>query len=263
MDPPRLRLHDGTLEARILRSAPSFEPAPSAQDELWRRLQIATAVGIAAGAGAEAAAAGAPEIAAKVTGKAAWLCIVKWGAVLAVGIPAVGVATQVMMQRRSTPPHPTVHVVAPSPPVATGAPGARIDIAPPAATGPREIPAAPEAIPVVRRAPAATSPRAVHAARPIEPTDAEARSTLGAESALLGAARAKLTSGNSRGALDDVARLRAQFPHGRLAQEREVVAVDALAALGDRPGARARALTFLDQFPASPYAARIRQSLEP
>jgi outer membrane protein assembly factor BamD (BamD/ComL family) len=91
---------------------------------------------------------------------------------------------------------------------------------------------------------------------------AESRSALLAESALLGDARAKLAAENSRGALDDVARLENRFPHGRLVQEREVVAIDAHAGLGNRAALRARAQAFLERFPQSPYASHVRQSLE-
>jgi hypothetical protein len=79
---------------------------------------------------------------------------------------------------------------------------------------------------------------------------------------LLRAAQERYAGGDPRGALDDVGRLSAQFPLGWLVQEREVLAMDCLAALGDRVGARARAQTFLDRFPQSPYLAHVRQFVE-
>ena len=53
-----------------------------------------------------------------------------------------------------------------------------------------------------------------------------------------------------------------EFPHGRLVQEREVLAIDCLAALGEGEAARARAAAFLARFPVSPYAAHVRPFAE-
>ncbi len=88
-------------------------------------------------------------------------------------------------------------------------------------------------------------------------------SALTVEGDMLAAARARLAGGDPRGALAEIARLSSQVPHGRLLQEREVVAIDSLEALGDNEGARARSTAFLRQFPASPYAAHMRRILEP
>jgi outer membrane protein assembly factor BamD (BamD/ComL family) len=88
-------------------------------------------------------------------------------------------------------------------------------------------------------------------------------SALTVESDMLAAARARLAAGDPRGALTEIARLGSQFPHGRLLQEREVVAIDSLEALGDNEMARARSTAFLKQFPVSPYAAHLRRILEP
>jgi hypothetical protein len=48
-----------------------------------------------------------------------------------------------------------------------------------------------------------------------------------------------------------------RFPGGALGQEREIIAVTALVALGRRPEAQARAASFLERFPGSPYRARL------
>jgi len=248
MDPPRLRSEAGTLEGRLLRSAPSFEPAPGAQEELWRRVQVATAVGVAAGAAGVAthtAAAAAPEVA----GKAIWLTLLKWGAVVAVGVPAAGAATQAVLARMQAKPHQVVE--AGPPPVARSAP----------VTVPSEPASAPPSVPA-SDAPSIPA-HASHPPRHAPPSAAEARSALRAEGVLLTSARTKLATGAYRGALEDVARLGAQFPEGRLVQEREVVAIDALAGLGDRAAMRARSLAFLERYPQSPYAAHVRQLLEP
>src|SRR5579859_5446492 len=89
MDPPRLRTKSGSMEARLLRASPGFEPPAHAQDEVWQRLKGLGAVGAAAGAfglgGHTAAAAG------KVAGTTLWLWAAGVG--LAVAVPAAGIAT--------------------------------------------------------------------------------------------------------------------------------------------------------------------------
>lgn len=51
----------------------------------------------------------------------------------------------------------------------------------------------------------------------------------------------------------------AEFPEGRLAAEREIVAIDALLRSGRADQARTRAGAFLSHFPASPHADRVRR----
>jgi hypothetical protein len=52
-----------------------------------------------------------------------------------------------------------------------------------------------------------------------------------------------------------------RFPHGMLSQERETIAIESLARLGNRTAAQQRADRFLNTFPTSPYAARIRAAV--
>ncbi|WP_437963660.1 hypothetical protein WMF04_28500 [Sorangium sp. So ce260] len=52
---------------------------------------------------------------------------------------------------------------------------------------------------------------------------------------------------------------RAEFPRGRLAAERELIAIDALLRRGRADHARARAEAFLAQFPSSPHAGRVQR----
>jgi hypothetical protein len=241
MDPPRLRTKSGSLEARILRSSPGFEPPAHAQEEVWRRLTGLGAVGATAGMlglGARTAAA-----AGKLAGKAVWMWAA--GASLAVIIPAAGVTTYWVAHRGASGGSPAA-VAAATPSTA----GAAADD-----TSERPVPheAAPAPIPGALPHDVPRSKTASHATP----------SALKAESLLLSGARAKFAAGDASGALDDVARLASQFPHGELVQEREVVAIDCLAALGDRAGMRARALAFRERFPSSPYTAHVRQVLGP
>jgi hypothetical protein len=258
-DPPRLRSESGSWEALLLRSAPTLEPPPSAQDEVWRRLEVASAVGAAAAAGATGIAAHlATSAGSKMVGEGIWLSVLKWGAVVAIGVPAVGVTARVVMHRETHETRAVVQAAAPSPAVepahARAAGGSLPD---------SSQTSSPIERPVVDLPKPGSPQRAGHTAGHAESAMSDAPSALRAESLLLGVARAKLAAGDSRGALDDVARLGVQFPHGTLVQEREVLAIDCLSAMGNRPGMRTRARAFLERFPSSPYSAHLRQLLEP
>jgi hypothetical protein len=52
------------------------------------------------------------------------------------------------------------------------------------------------------------------------------------------------------------------YPRGTLAQEREVLAIEALAALGQGDAARARAAAFESASPGSPYAVRVARAIK-
>jgi hypothetical protein len=256
-DPPRLRSESGSLEALLLRSAPSLEPPPSAQDEVWRKLEIISAVGAAAGASGIAAHAAA-SAGSKMVGEGIWLSLLKWGAVVAIGVPAVGVTARVVMRRETHETRAAAQAATPSP--AAEPANARTAGGSPTDSKQASTPAEQAVV----DAPKPGNPQhGGHTAGRGESTMSDAPSALRAESLLLGAARAKLAAGDSRGALEDIARLGIQFPHGTLFQEREVLAIDCLAAMGNRQGARTRARAFLERFPDSPYSAHLRQLLEP
>jgi len=240
-DPPRLRSNSGSLEAILLASSRSVEPPPFAEEEIWRRLQALSTIGVAAGTAAilthRVASAGS-----SLVSKVFSLTALKWAAVVAVGAPAVGVAVHQGLANWK----PTVSAVAGGRPLRSSPPPA-LDVVPRAAFADRSDPDA------IDPAAASRSARR-HSGSP---------SALTIEGDMLAAARAKLAAGDPRACLAEIARLSSEFPHGRLLQEREVIAIDSLGSLGDNEGARARAAAFLRQFPASPYAAHLRRILEP
>jgi hypothetical protein len=80
---------------------------------------------------------------------------------------------------------------------------------------------------------------------------------LSAESALLMQARAQLRSGDATAAQQTLNRLRAQIPKGMLGQEREVLAIEVLAARGDAEAARRRARAFIVAYPKSPHSPQL------
>jgi hypothetical protein len=212
---------------------------------VWRRLRTTLAAGTAAGATVTYAAASGGT---KLLGKATWLTLLKWGAVLAVGVPAATLATRAVLSHRVQASASAV-VAAPAPPPLQSEPAAPPTILPEPPATPATSEEAPKA--------AAGAPHAARATGSLGTASA-----LRAESELLGVARSRLAAGDYRGALQDVGRLQTRFPRGRLIQEREVVAIDSLAAMGDRPGARARALVFIQRFPSSPYSAHVHHIVE-
>jgi hypothetical protein len=190
-----------------------------------------------------------------VVGKAIWLSVLKWGAIVAIGVPVIGVTTRVMM--RGTRADVQTAPSSPATPAKARAAGGR---------SPRDsspLMQAPADQPGIDPAKPISVHRAGASARHAESSTVDAPSALRTESLLLGVAQGKRAAGDCRGALDDVARLGVQFPHGRLVQEREVMAIDCLAAMGNRSDMRTRALAFFERFADSPYSAHLRQLLEP
>jgi hypothetical protein len=255
-DPPRLRSNVGSLEALLLRSSRSGEPPPEVEDEVWRRVQAVTAAGAALGAtglAVQTAATGS-----KLAKGALWLSMLKWTAVVAVAMPAAGVAAG-MASRWAVRREATSTAG-----LARGLAAARPLVAASALPAPDSLPdSADIPAPVLAAEPprsGVVAPRARVAS--VASTAQDAPSALRKESLSLGSARGKFAAGDPRGALDEVARLGVEFPHGRLVQEREVLAIDCLAALGDGEAARTRAAAFLARFPVSPYAAHVRPFAE-
>jgi hypothetical protein len=236
-DPKRLRSDSRSPEAVLLRSAPELEPPPAAQGEVWRRLQAMPAISATSAAHAAAAS--------KVAAKTAWIGLLKWGAVVAIGVPVIGVATYSAV-------HAGTHV-APSPRITESTAPSSLESEAPLPP-PSPVPE-PETTGVgARQAPSPLE----HASR----TGAIPPSALRAEAAMLAIARGRLSAGDYRAALDDVTKLGARFPHGALVQEREVVAIGALAGMGDRQALVARATAFLQRYPDGPYAAHVRHLVQ-
>ncbi len=275
-DPSRLLSQTGSLEAQLLEAVRDIDPPPNARDEVWRRLASSNAAidsgfkkvspfaawasrlsarrrerAVAAGAGAATWAAAAPLAAqtalgagTKALAQTGWLSAVKWVAVVGTLAPAAGIGVHWVVTSRLT------AAVAPSlpsspPPVAS----ARAPIAPLA-------PPAPTSAVLVAPDQAPSPPT-------LAPRRGPASSNLDAESTLLRSARERLENGDPKGSLDDIASMANRFPRGELAQEREVVAIQALLALGQHAAAATRTAAFLRTHPSSPYADSLRQALKP
>ena len=237
----------------LLESAVSPGPTNAECDALWgalaTRLPQAVVVGAAAGTagGALAKVATSKAIALGVLAKSV-LAIAVVGSVAAVGVtrpwkslregaPPVVASTREVSQAAAPPPIARAPVTPADLPVA-------VDEAP--SPPPPRAPA-----PRARSLPSASAPS------PSSPVPPE--TTLQTESASLLRGRQLLRSGDCEGALTQLQESAARFPRGGLAQEREVLAVEALACVGRAPEAAARADAFLHDHPASAHAPKVRR----
>jgi hypothetical protein len=137
---------------------------------------------------------------------------------------------------------------------------------------PEQRQAAPDVLPVATDPPVpspsagAGAPAARLEQRPARaerPTPAPS-SSLAEELELVSAAQTALDSGDGARALSLLRRHQRRFPAGALAEEREAGRVEALCALGRRAQAQHAAARFIERFPGSPRATRLRQAcMEP
>jgi hypothetical protein len=98
---------------------------------------------------------------------------------------------------------------------------------------------------------AQSAPPTPNAARIRPSSVADSPSDLARERALLDIARADAAHGDPTQALNTAEQHRHQFPRGRLAEEREALAIRALLSLGRRQEAEARARAFRGAYPHS------------
>jgi outer membrane protein assembly factor BamD (BamD/ComL family) len=117
--------------------------------------------------------------------------------------------------------------------------------------------------------PVATARGTSSGAAPVAP-EASATSTqdakdaeLAAERALVDRARSALGRGDTTASLDAVAAHEARFPRGRLTEERELVAIQALVRRGETGAAKARADRFRRAHPKSVFVPAIDRLAPP
>ena len=123
-------------------------------------------------------------------------------------------------------------------------------------TGAVQIPAVePSALqpPVVEPAAALAPPSEARTGAP------RLRDQLARESAALTRARAELRAGNAASAQATLSRMQKKFGSGALHQEREVLAIEALAAQGKALEAERAARAFMRAYPESPHAQPLQR----
>jgi hypothetical protein len=274
IDPKRWLDEDGSAssEERALLQAGRDNRMPAGlRERVW--------LGVAAGAGAAAAPGAAAALQKGVIGKSAtsFLAGPIGKAVLAavlVGGATIGSwslrsSKKVEVQSTGRGVSLPSSTAAPAASIAVPAPGDVIDRAPAdtsfppeaanVATTPRSR--AGEAQRASVHATNATAPP--HEAAPAADGRVESReaSRLREESAAVLEARTALLSGDAARALRVLDRVRAEFPNGALAEDREALTVRALIESGQKDAARVRGESFLRAFPRSPYAAEVRAIL--
>lgn len=94
---------------------------------------------------------------------------------------------------------------------------------------------------------------------PLPAASAVRGSPLDLEASLLARVRRELRSGNSRAAEATLNRLQNALPKAQMGQEREVLAVEVLAANGNMTAARRRAHAFIAAHPDSPHNAKLKR----
>jgi hypothetical protein len=249
--------YEHEIERSLLRGLRDVAAPPDAKAETWTRLQAqlaftaAVAVGAAAAQSASTAAlAGTAEAgaASAPTGLAASTALRSVAIKLGLGVlvaSAMTVAAVALWPRGM--PTMTSRMIVPAPSVP-------IPAVTPLNPDPRTLPVPvtddPGANPTVR-----PESKPIHPRRP-EPTVMP--DPLSVEAAMITEARAQLRRGDARAALATLGRLESRSRNGALGQEREILTIQALSALGETEDARRRARAFVASHPDSPHVAQIR-----
>jgi RNA polymerase sigma-70 factor (ECF subfamily) len=250
----------GTVASRLRRARQEFGVAaarlkrvmqPSVRSEkpseAGRRRAVVASIAVACGLSATTTAeVGAAPAATGLAVAFKWLltpAVLNWTGVAVVGgAVAIGVAQR--------PSRELVPTAAAHPPVA-----------PPAIAPPPESPrprVEPQVVPSPPP-PAQPLPQARAARARVSP--ATPAPGLRDDLDLLDRARTALAAGDAQGALGILAAHDRTFPQSALAEEAEVLRVEALAAAGRAGAARDEARRFLARYPDSPHAGRVRKAL--
>ncbi len=219
---------DDDFEQALIRAGRRAVPPSGAKERGWSRLE-ASLVGIAAGLVGHSLArtAAGRALAAKS---------------MAVGVLLGCAATYAFLRPRSAPiPRAAPTLSAPSTSVS--------------ATTVASVAAPANVTPTIVSA--VTSAASTVTALASAPASA-AGPSLAAEIAAIDEARAALVAGAPDDALARVTRYRRDHPHGVLAPEATVVAIEAYAAKGDHAKTLAEAAAFLARHPHAPQAARVK-----
>ncbi len=251
---------ESDLEALLAAERGRPEPPPAVKTAVAARVAavlgasaIGAGVGVAAAAGASAAAGANAAAGAKVGASVAMKVAlgVLLGSVVGGTIVAATLPPRVVVQTREV----RVEVPAPPPSATTSAP-----LTSPSATTNAPL-TSPSALPSAATASARVTP-------PLTPSSGDSGpdprdGDLARERSLVDRARSALARGDAAGALASADEHRKAFPRGQLAEEREVVAIQALAAAGRSEEAGTRAGTFRKAYPSSLLLPIVDAALRP
>lgn len=258
MTDPRRLFESAPLDEgarRLLEAGTRVGPPPGATEELWRALAATLPPGapppgggpVEGGPGPALPPAGSAPLGGAATGSpaaggTAALTLGTLGKTALIGF-SLGLGVSFAGD--------TVARIAAPPPVVASAPNAA-----------RGSPSRPAGVSAATPSPDDVTPPAV-AAVPETPREPRSRldDALAAEARRVGRVRALLRAGDATAALADLRALARDFPAGQLAEERAVLEIEALLALGQRTQAESTARTLLERSPHTPHAARIRRAL--
>ena len=293
MSAPKRWLEDGGGATRgerdLLRIGREHDPPPDAKAAVWASIltqippipPLPGAAGPAPGSGVGGAKAAAGAKAASATGVKA--AAAAGGGLLKSALIGAGSAvallatyTAVAPSQPANPPPPAAQTAAPQAPAHRSAPATAPG---PQTTSTQAVDGAPTppGTPAITDSPGATSSTEVRAATPplglgeplkghgataisassSGPTAMDRETRLLEESRRLTEARDALRRGDASGALSRLEDLQRAVPGGILGQEREALAIEALARSGRSAEAQTRARAFLQAYPTSPHATRV------
>lgn len=175
-----------------------------------------------------------------------WLGKAIASAVVTVTVGGIGVAASGVGDRETSPVSQGVTTSAASP-SATPAPTVA---EPPAIAKPAELPTPTEAPVVLAPAPTESAPIAKRRTDAPKPEEAP----------MLAAALDSLNDGDATAALRELARHAKIHPRGNMREEREALRVVALCKAGRTADAASARTKFLDEYPSSPHASRVKTS---
>ena len=245
MNDPR-RLLDGggdPLEANLLRSACADAPPREGKARLLGAMGVAAAATTAAGAGTASGAMSGAKGALALAGK--WMVLGGMGAAVAAG---------------------SVHFVRPfiaptPPPVVAQSPTPSVmKIAAPPVHAPPSPLSVDSTEPAIEP-PAMPAPMPTPAPAPRVPAHTGDDDMLAEELPYIDRVRRSLAEGEPADAIVSLNTYELHFIHPRLAEEAQVLRVEALVRLGKTEPARSVAERFLRADPASPYAKRVQSLL--
>ena len=240
------------LERELLASVRDVRAPAAAKEQAWQGIAAQLAIGaVVSGAAASSAAASSSVALSAVAGALSSTLATKLVWVLAAsGLAAGGyyAAGQLNDAQRPSPPARAAEVAAPQ---QVGKPRPAVTEQAVAAEASREQASASE------EAPGRGALR-----EPSRKAEAKRSDALSAESAALTRARAALRAGDLAAAWRMLERMDGAFPSGVLAQERELLAIEVLAARGDAAASRVRARAVAKAYPSSPHTARLRPLLD-
>jgi len=253
------------IERAVLGSSFDAPPSQAIEDQIFARIAASAALAPLAAVALEHGLKSASTL------KATIAVGVAKGFVIGVAVYGAALGTQKIAEHFSTHAEaPSVHVAPKPAPRArpntatkeiipeSGSIAEESSAAPSASAGPRATSTL-SAAPAQTTAPTPSGVPAVAAFAEERPAAAARASELEAEARSLRAARAALRTGQLATARTVLEESSARFAAPLLYQEREALMIELLAREGEVSKARQRAHIFLEQFPESPHAARIKQ----